>query len=62
MDKELEKKRKAINQALATLKIDGITVNDSYLLTYKNIVYKMLFESDQPSLKLKLGGSNGINK
>ena len=61
MKEELENKREAIVQALANLKIDGISVDESYLLDYENRVTESL-NINVPKLMLKFGGNNGINK
>lgn len=61
MKEELENKREAIVQALANLKIDGISVDESYLLDYENKVTESL-NINVPKLMLKFGGNNGINK
>lgn len=61
MKEKLENKREAIVQALANLKIDGISVDESYLLDYENKVTESLNIS-VPKLMLKFGGNNGINK
>lgn len=61
MKKKLENKREAIVQALANLKIDGISVDESYLLDYENKVTESL-NINVPKLMLKFGGNNGINK
>ena len=37
MKEKLENKREAIVQALANLKIDGISVDESYLLDYEKV-------------------------
>ena len=61
MKQKLENKREAIVQALANLKIDGISVDESYLLDYENKVTESL-NINVPKLMLKFGGNNGINK
>ena len=61
MKEKLENKREAIVQALANLKIDGISVDESYLLDYENKVTESL-NINVPKLTLKFGGNNGINK
>lgn len=61
MKEELENKREAIVQALANLKIDGISVDESYLLDYENKATESL-NINVPKLILKFGGNNGINK
>ena len=61
MKEKLENKREAIVQALANLKIDGISVDESYLLDYENKVAESL-NINVPKLMLKFGGNNGINK
>ena len=61
MKEELENKREAIVQGLANLKIDGISVDESYLLDYENKVNESL-NPNIPKLVLKFGGNNGINK
>ncbi len=61
MKEKLENKREAIVQALANLKIDGISVDESYLLDYENKVTESL-NINVPKLMLKFGGNNGINK
>ena len=61
MKEKLENKREAIVQALANLKIDGISVDESYLLDYENKVTESL-NINVPKLTLKSGGNNGINK
>lgn len=59
MKKKLEKKRKAITQALANLKIDGIEINKNYLFLYEDKIIESL--SNEVKLTLKTGGNNGIN-
>ena len=61
MKEKLENKREAIVQALANLKINGISVDESYLLDYENKVIESL-NINVPKLMLKFGGNNGINK
>lgn len=61
MKEKLENKREAIVQALANLKINGISVDESYLLDYENKVTESL-NINVPKLMLKFGGNNGINK
>ena len=61
MKEKLENKREAIVQALANLKIDGISVDESYLLDYENKATESL-NINVPKLILKFGGNNGINK
>ena len=61
MKEKLENKREAIVQALANLKIDGISVYESYLLDYENKVTESL-NINVPKLMLKFGGNTGINK
>lgn len=59
MKKKLEKKRKAITQALANLKIDGIEINKNYLFLYEDKIIESL--SNEVKLTLKTGGNDGIN-
>ena len=51
MKKKLEKKRKAITQALANLKIDGIEINKNYLFLYEDKIIESL--SNEVKLTLK---------
>lgn len=59
MKKKLEKKRKAITQALANLKIDGIEINKNYFFLYEDKIIESL--SNEVKLTLKTGGNDGIN-
>ncbi len=57
MEVKIDKKRKAIIQALATLKIDGIYLTQNFLDSYKKKVIEELCET--PRLVLKSGDKNG---
>lgn len=55
---EVNKKRKAIVQAQASLRIDRIYLRPSYLVSYINQSTKTI--NNGPTLVLKRGGTNGI--